>query len=269
MVPIKLLVTDLDNTLLRRDKVISEYTKSVFTRLREAGVLFGFATARTEGGAGRFARELNPDILITNGGAMARYGPVVIYKAPIPEDCVKQLIGHCVSDPHILQISLEADNGYFSSKPTEVTFASGWLDADRHITTDFSTSHNFGDVYKFSFKRTDDDLLRAEFLRRAHEEFPMLNAIVYRDEHWHTFLAAGAAKERALQAVSLALGVPMENIAAFGDDANDVGMLGAVGLAVAMSNAIPAVKAVADHICDDCDNDGVARWIDENVLKLS
>jgi FMN phosphatase YigB (HAD superfamily) len=43
---IKLIVTDLDNTLLRRDKTISDYTVDVFRRIRDRGVLVAFATAR-------------------------------------------------------------------------------------------------------------------------------------------------------------------------------------------------------------------------------
>lgn len=44
---IKMIVTDLDNTLLRRDKTISNYTADVFRRVRERGVLVSFATVRS------------------------------------------------------------------------------------------------------------------------------------------------------------------------------------------------------------------------------
>ena len=43
---IKLIATDLDNTLLRRDKTVSEYTADVFQRIRNRGILIAFATAR-------------------------------------------------------------------------------------------------------------------------------------------------------------------------------------------------------------------------------
>jgi hydroxymethylpyrimidine pyrophosphatase-like HAD family hydrolase len=46
---IKLIVADLDNTLLRRDKTISDYTADVFRRLRGRGVLTAFATAWQDG----------------------------------------------------------------------------------------------------------------------------------------------------------------------------------------------------------------------------
>ena len=43
-------------------------------------------------------------------------------------------------------------------------------------------------------------------------------------------------------------------------------MLRDCGIGVAVANAIDEVKAVADHICDTNDNDGVAKWLEENVL---
>jgi len=55
-------------------------------------------------------------------------------------------------------------------------------------------------------------------------------------------------------------------ITAFGDDLNDIDMLEFSGISVAMVNALDNVKAVADYICDTNDNDGVAKWLEENLL---
>jgi hydroxymethylpyrimidine pyrophosphatase-like HAD family hydrolase len=60
--------------------------------------------------------------------------------------------------------------------------------------------------------------------------------------------------------------ISLSEVAAFGDDYNDVDMLRECGAGVAMSNAIDECKAAADYICGDCDDDGVARWLEENVL---
>jgi hydroxymethylpyrimidine pyrophosphatase-like HAD family hydrolase len=38
-------------------------------------------------------------------------------------------------------------------------------------------------------------------------------------------------------------------------------------VSVAVSNAIPEVKAVASHVCGDCDEDGVSQWLEENVVS--
>ena len=46
----------------------------------------------------------------------------------------------------------------------------------------------------------------------------------------------------------------------------DFEMLCGCGIGVAVAKAIDEAKAVADFICDDCDDDGVAKWLEENVL---
>jgi len=63
------------------------------------------------------------------------------------------------------------------------------------------------------------------------------------------------------------LNIPLKNVAVFGDDTSDIDILRSAGIGVAVQNAIPEVKAVADYVCGDCDKDGVARWIEENILE--
>jgi hydroxymethylpyrimidine pyrophosphatase-like HAD family hydrolase len=75
-----------------------------------------------------------------------------------------------------------------------------------------------------------------------------------------------ATKAKAVAAVANYLDIEQTEIVAFGDDANDIDLLQYCGVSVAVSNAINEVTAVADHICDDNDNDGVAKWLEENVL---
>ena len=258
---IKLVATDLDYTLLRRDKGISEYTKSVFARCREKGILIAFATARSEKGAARFSSQTAPDIFISNNGARARMGSEELYKAVISPDALYGLIERCRDDPGILQISLEADNGFYDSKPAILTLTSGWLDTSHMVITDFSELLDYGGVYKITI-RTEDTALP----KTIAQEFP---AVIYDSttgEDWYIFRDRYAVKEKALTILAAKLGINMANIAAFGDEVNDIGMLRAAGTAVAVENAIPEAKAAADYICGDCDEDGVARWIENYIL---
>ena len=58
----------------------------------------------------------------------------------------------------------------------------------------------------------------------------------------------------------------IEQIVAFGDDVNDIKMLEGCGVGVAVSNALPTLYNVAAQICGSNKNDGVAHWIEYNVL---
>ena len=66
----RLLLFDLDGTLLRSDKTISIRTLEVLQKYRNAGILIGVSTSRSELNALSFVEELRPDVLIASGGAL-------------------------------------------------------------------------------------------------------------------------------------------------------------------------------------------------------
>ena len=79
-------------------------------------------------------------------------------------------------------------------------------------------------------------------------------------------MARGATKLNGIRQVAAARGIPLERVAAFGDDVNDVEMLRACGVGVAVANALSDVKSAANCICGANDDDGMARWLEENAL---
>ncbi|MCL2409584.1 MAG: Cof-type HAD-IIB family hydrolase [Oscillospiraceae bacterium] len=248
---IKLIVTDLDGTFLRSDSSISEYTKAVIARCRERGILIAFATARSEISAEPFSRQINPDIMISNSGALARCGLETLYKATIPPDNVHALILRCIYNSLVFQIGVETNDEYFRIK----------LPDDEGYSPVTKADFSGGDVYKLSVQSNDSSIPQA-----IANDFPEINLLSYRDIDWHSFRSIGASKENAMLAVADSLGISAENIAAFGDDVNDIGMLKEAGIGVAVQNAVPEVKAAADHICGHNDEDSVARWIEEIIL---
>lgn len=90
----------------------------------------------------------------------------------------------------------------------------------------------------------------------------------YEGKDFLEIMPACADKEMALKAISQAYSIPMEQIVAIGDDFNDIKMLKTAGLGVAMKNALPEVKAVADFITSSTnDEDGVASMIKDLFFK--
>ena len=74
-------------------------------------------------------------------------------------------------------------------------------------------------------------------------------------------LPAGVNKGRALRTVAARLGIALEETVAFGDGLNDLELLETAGWGVAMENAHPQLKAIADEIAPHHDEDGVARYL--------
>jgi len=75
-----------------------------------------------------------------------------------------------------------------------------------------------------------------------------------------------ATKWEAVKLLANHFNISTDEVVAFGDDYNDISMLHECGIGIAVDNALDEVKAVADYNCDTNDNDGVAKWLEENVL---
>lgn len=78
-----------------------------------------------------------------------------------------------------------------------------------------------------------------------------------------------ATKANGIKMLAAHYGIPMEQIAAFGDDYNDIDMLQSCGTGIAMDNALAEVKAAADHVCGSNEQDGVAGWIEKSLQSFA
>ena len=76
----------------------------------------------------------------------------------------------------------------------------------------------------------------------------------------------GVDKGRALLGLCQTLKIPPQAAVGFGDDLNDIPLLQACGWGVAVSNALPTVKAAAQEVCLSNQEDGVAHWLEEHIL---
>ena len=112
---------------------------------------------------------------------------------------------------------------------------------------------------------TSNQELRFTLLREMQQVFPEL-AITYSLPYNIEINSATAVKGNALQMLCTHLGIPMEEVAAFGDGTNDVTMLQAAGVSVAMANAVPEAKAAAKYETASNAEDGVAQFIETHFL---
>jgi Cof subfamily protein (haloacid dehalogenase superfamily) len=257
---IKLIVTDLDNTLLRRDKTISDYTVGVFGRLRECGVLAAFATSRFFRASARFRKLVTPDVNITSSGAIAEMGGRQLFRAAIDLRTATAIIADLKACPDVLQITADTEDHYFNSEPLDKTWPD-WIDYADSVTTDFAKPLPVMDVFKIVPKAAGGTDVQS-----IVDRYPSVDMQRFSGEDWSQIKSRQASKHNAVAAVCRELGIRHSQVVAFGDDYSDIEMLRSCGVGVAVANAIDECKAVADCICGDCDEDGVARWLEENIL---
>jgi Cof subfamily protein (haloacid dehalogenase superfamily) len=251
---IKLIVTDLDGTLLRSDKTVSDYTRNVITECRKRGVKIAFATARYFLTVEKWLSPqigIVPDVTISLNGAYAYALPEreTLYSAVIEPEIANALI----RDIRDYINRAGTDRAWYCKPPIPSTHT---FSIECDFSSDINERFHFIDcVYD---KNLCDEIL---------DKYPSLRYQKYSNSDSVTLLHTHAKKHLALSAVIEKLGINPEETVVFGDDYNDIEMLSVPGvISVAVENALDEVIAVSDYVCGANDNDGVAKWLEENVL---
>ena len=258
---IKMIITDLDGTLLRADKTISEYTKKVLLHCRKLGIKIAFATARTENSSKRFVSAILPDAIISNGGALARCGDATVYSCAITQETANCLLRDCVESPDVGYITVETVKGdYFVNHPFDPN-SFVWRDYRHGKHNDFLQGVGC-DVYKLAVEFYD-----TKSAYQIAANYPDIGMIGYTGENWFSFHHKDVTKWNAINHLIEYMGISVNEVAAFGDDYNDIDMLQKCGIGVAVANAIDEVKSVANYICGTNDNDGIAKWIEQYIIQ--
>ena len=261
-VNIKMIVTDLDKTLLRSDKTISDYTAKTFHLCQQLGIIVVFATARSESSCKRFIKLINPDAIISNGGAIVRIGRNVIYHATMNVKIANELLRLCLEHPKVGYVTVDTEKGYFVNKLIGKHVPS-WDEYVSASQKDLSKGLEC-DAYKITAEIFDDSTAYS-----IASTFPTIDVLKFSGERWFRFANTYANKWEGLKSLAAYANVDLREIVAFGDDHNDVAMVSKCGTGVAVDNAIAEVKDVADYVCDTNDSDGVARWLEENIQRLA
>ena len=253
-IPIKMLVTDLDDTLLRTDKSVSERTKSVLRLCVDAGIKLVYATGRGDS-AIKFIPFKIFSGKVVNNGAVAAVGDNVIYRRMVPYEAARPILIAC--DKRGLRVVSQCgDIDYANFNVSEM-----WSFIDSFEIVDFALHDKDAEKIYIDGCRPED----AAFIEAQLPE--NLYQIQSRDG-FGQIMHREATKAKGVAALAQYWGISQSEILAFGDDMNDVDMLSYAGIGVAMENALDEVKAAADYTCQISDNDGLAEWILTNLSSL-
>ena len=255
----KLLLFDLDGTLLRSDKTISQRTLDVLECCQKTGLLTGISTSRSEQNCLSFLSELDPDILIASGGAVVKCRENYIYTVEFSEAETSEMIALsravCGED---CQITIDTiDQHFWNYKEDPSKSDASWGET---IFTDYSDFHER--ALKMCVEIPDSNTAR-----RLSALLPNCDCIRFSDGDWYKFTRKEATKENAILTLCREIGVSLENIIAFGDDLVDIGMLKLCGTGVAMGNALDEVKRAADTVIGTNDDDGIAIYLATHLGK--
>ena len=252
---IKMILTDLDHTLLRQDGTVSENTLSVLKECRAKGIIFAIATARYWIGAEKYIKQLRPDYEITTDGTLIHSNDECVYSCEFTVKETNQIVDS------IFEIMPDAEVTVANKK--RVFWNSKHISESeklyKAVYNDYSKPLKVG-ANKIVAELPDEKMA----VRIADKAGCRLQG--YRGERWYSFIPKDSGKTMAIKYLSEKNGIEIKDIAAFGDDSNDIEMLKMCGMGIAVSNAVPEVLKIADEVTLSNDEDGVASWLIKNLL---
>lgn len=262
---IRLVVTDVDGTLVQPDKSLAPSTVAAANRLLDAGIPLGIVSARPTRGMIWLARDLGLEGLLAgfNGGIVMRPDGTVVERRLVPEAAARTAL------------DLFARN----KVSAWVVTAEEWLVLDPlgpHVDRERRTVR-FNERVVDSFEPylawagkvvgVTDDLPLLAGLEAELQAMLGGTANARRSQPYFLDVTHRAAdKGNAVRTLASHLGVALSDVAVLGDMPNDVPMFAVAGYSIAMGNAPPEVQAHAAAVTGRNDADGWAQAVDKLIL---
>jgi Cof subfamily protein (haloacid dehalogenase superfamily) len=265
--PYKLLVTDVDGTLLDDDGQVSDETREAVRGLADRGIPVALCTGRSIMACRKIIERLglrDQHHIFYDGALVGNVsGKDAVRAVYLDIELIREMVEFSAENG--IDLELAALHGSFSERetwssqikvnvfghPVAIGPLRGIWERERIIRASL-TVREPGDKEKAELftTRFRDDLV----VSPAHSpEFP--------DVVWLNLLTPGLSKGQAVKALAKHLGITTDEVVAAGDWLNDIPMMRAAGMAVAMGNAHEDVKALADFVTLTAAEHGLAHAI--------
>ncbi len=278
---IKLIAIDLDGTLLSGHTYINEVNKAAIRAAQKEGVIVAIATGREHNNVRSFldTAELITPVISSNGSVIHDEHRQPMFSLPLEHHQAMEVLDwmetngyyyqahtnkgiYTISTGHEL-LAVEVDRLMSTNPdPTQAQMLEamqGMSDKLKMIRIDtykdIPADTDFYNILAISFDEKKLATGRQHFADREDITMVVSGHLNFEIEHKQ------ASKGTALKHLAAHHGIPLGQTMAIGDNFNDVSMIQLAGLGVAMGNAEPEVKAIADEVTLTNEQDGVAHAI--------
>lgn len=251
---IKVIASDLDGTLLRSDKTVSERTVKVLNECKNRGYKIVFATARPSRSVIKLLpQELQREFWLCQNGVELYEKGIKIYESTLDIQRSLSVIRLFEEMFPERPIAMEIDSIKYSNRIIE-----GYNEFE------------IVDLYKIVKSPVTKILIKADNIKDLEKMSKVLpegcRMIIQETAAFAYVISVSASKTLTLKILLEKLGLKMENVISFGDDLNDIEMIKHSRIGVAMGNASFEVKRHATHVTKTNDEDGVAEFLEKLLL---
>jgi len=271
---VRLVVSDLDGTLLSTDKSISSQNLAAIKRLRDHGIAFTFASGRMSQMLEAYVSQLSVTIpIISCDGAkiIDLMSNRVLYSQFLDAREAEDLLDFA-ADCGMDYLAFTMDKVYLTEDSIRTRNFAAYNDIAIQNSTEpmplYVFNHDHREIAENGILKiliaekngTDLDQVRQHIAasRQIYAEMPEDNLI--------DVLQIGTSKGAAVARLANELGISLANVCVIGDYLNDISMLQVAGYSIAMGNAQEEVKKVAMVLTETNDHNGFAKAIEQYVL---
>lgn len=258
---VKIIFSDFDETLINYygDKnELSEYARDVLDRVKENGIKFVIVTGRPISFFDRIDGLLNyVDYIISSNGAEIydMKSNEVIFNKGISKDIFYNVLVYCKEN----NINFLINSGINRYSYGDVK-ASNCISIDNISNSESINQIIFLPDNSKEFNELKYFLVGVKNIR--------LNNIVYNDERCSIDInAEDVSKGNSIEYLCNLLNIDKYDTIGFGDSNNDISMFDVVGKSICVGNASDVIKQLVDEVIDNCDNEGVFKYLNDNILK--
>jgi Cof subfamily protein (haloacid dehalogenase superfamily) len=264
--PIRLLLADVDGTLVTQDKALTEQAVDAVQRLSEAGILFAITSGRPPRGMQMLVEplELQTPIAAFNGGLIVNPDMTVIERRVLPEALVLPLAEFMRSFDLSVWLYRGTDWYVPDLNGPHVAREAWTVKFEPTLTTGFEGLTD--NVAKMVGVSDDHDAV-ARASAAAHDQFGDHVAAAPSQPYYLDITHPRANKGEVAKYMAERYDLSVEEIATIGDQPNDVLMFAHSGLSIAMGNADPQVQRSARRVTDTNENNGFAAAVSRFILS--
>ena len=266
---LKLIVFDLDGTLLSDYNEIGQESKRLIGELKKLGVKFTIASGRLHSAIVQHAEMLNLQTpLITLDGSLIRSHPEgkIVFEAFVPEKYVQRAIN--LADKYLLNVALCHDEAIYYTDHNSVI---------PQIMDKFGAVYKEVESYKSFMERTLEIVITGDYkdsIKLVKDKFAFpyafgLSTSYYKSHsnegiYYLEIRKGGTSKGKGLQRLARSLKINIKETAVTGDWYNDRSLFETGALKIAMANAVPEIRRMADFVTQKTNNeDGVGEFLEK------
>lgn len=265
----KLIVVDLDETLLNDEHQVTVRTIEVIRAVLKKGIRVVFASGRAQNGIMKvielFGTEMHMEYVICFNGAKVQnlktqesITDYVLNGSDLKE------IYHFVLQCKLSFYAFDQES-IITNQSSKYTFEEAEKNRVQVITKEIDSVMDNEKIYKIVVAGQREALDRFE--KEIPQDFRRRFSVVRSHNNNLEILHPLANKAEALRTLSKRLKVPLSEIMAFGNANNDIGMVDIAGKGIAMGNAFNKVIEVADYVADNNNQDGVGKALEKFILN--